>query len=135
MGLKQAADGLYAYVGASATGATNFLAAVSAGSFSVAEGMLAGTGLVVGTSAVQLSSSSDFGQYSGTRAGKASFAAYASLVNNIANWQDLGDGSYATLVPATTGFTISPLPELGSLALTLAGLGLVGVSARGRVAR
>ena len=135
-GLSKTADTVYAYQGTSANAPTSFLAAVSSGLFSAAEGPLAGTGLAVGLTAIQLSNSSDFGQYNGARAGQASFAGYRGLVNNVTNWQDLGNaatsGAYAGLVPNTTAFAVTPVPEPENLVLLLAGLGVMGFVVRRR---
>jgi PEP-CTERM motif len=137
-GLSQTADTVYAYQGTAANAPTAFLAAVSSGLFSASEGPLAGTGLAAGTTAIQLSSSSDFGQYTGPRSGLTSFAAYLPLINNIANWQDLGNGTsgqYASLAPDTTAFTVAAVPEPESIALMLAGLGVMGAVVRRRRVR
>jgi hypothetical protein len=129
-GLSKTADTVYAYQGSSANAPASFLAAVSSGLFSATEGPLAGTGLTVGLTAIQLSNSADFGQYTGARIGQTSFAGYLGLVNNVANWQDLGNaapsGAYAGLVPNTTAFAVTPVPEPENVALLLAGLGVMG---------
>ncbi len=126
-GFSQTEDTLYAYLGTSATTPSTFLAAISSSTYgSAAGGSLAGTGLSVGTGAVQLAFGSDFAQYTGPRSGLGAYADYKTLVSNIANWQDLGDGSYAATVPDTTAFTVSAVPEPGSVALMLAGMATLG---------
>jgi MYXO-CTERM domain-containing protein len=132
-GLSQSEDTVYAYQGSSATAPTSFLAAISTSTYGTAAGgSLAATGLTVGASAVQVGFGSDFAQYNGARSGQENFAAYKPLVANVANWQDLGDGSFATTVPDATAFTVSPVPEADMWAMLLAGLGLIGFIGRRR---
>ncbi|WP_084227145.1 choice-of-anchor I family protein [Nostoc sp. KVJ20] len=102
-GLAASDETLYAYLGTSATAPTTFLAGVSS------EGTtnLTPAGLSNGVNAIALSNDSDYGVYNGSRSGQASFANYKPLVNNIANWFDGGDGSYAATVPDTTNFAIA----------------------------
>ncbi len=130
-GMSQTEDTVYAYLGGSATAPTTFLAAISSGVFGTASaGSLAGTGLSIGSGAVQLSAASDFAEYNGARSGQATFAGYKPLVSNVANWNDLGDGVFAANVPNTTAFTISPVPEPETFAMLLVGLGMVGAMVR-----
>lgn len=128
--LSASAETIYAYEGSSADVPTTFLAAISSGAFSVAEGQLFNTGLSVGFNATQLSTGSDYAEYNGARSGLPLFAAYLPLVSNVANWNDLGDGCYAASVPNTTAFSVSAIPEPAPVALLLAGLGVIGASAR-----
>lgn len=132
-GISQTEDTIYAYLGSSATAPTTFLAAISNGVFgSATAGSLAGTGLSIGSGAVQLSAASDFAEYTGARSGQATFADYKPLVSNVANWNDLGDGLFSANAPDTTAFAITPVPEPETFAMLLAGLGLLGAIVRRR---
>ena len=132
-GFSQTEDTLYAYLGSSPINPTTFLAAVSSSTFgSVAGGSLANTGLSVGAGAVPLQFGSDFAQYSGSRNDQAGFAGYKTLVSDVAQWTDLGNGSYASTVLDTTAFSITALREPETYALMLAGLAAVGLMARRR---
>ncbi|HEY9193215.1 MAG TPA: PEP-CTERM sorting domain-containing protein [Methyloversatilis sp.] len=132
-GISATADTVYAYQGSSASSATTFLTAISTGSFSTAEGSLVNTGLVAGVNAVQLKAASDYAEYAGVRSGQTTFAAYKTLVANAANWNDLGDGSFAGKVPDVTAFAVTAVPEPSSEAMLLAGLGMLGLIARRRM--
>jgi hypothetical protein len=132
-GLSQSEDSVYAYLGSDASTPTAFLAAISTTAFGTAgAGFLTGTGLSLGNGAVQLgiASGGDFAEYAGTRNTLLTIAGYKPLVFDIANWNNPGDGTFATTPP-----NLSPLvavPEPGTYAMMFAGLMMVGFMAARR---
>lgn len=131
MGLSAKNETIYAYLGTDEANPTTFLAAISnASDITGSKGGLTNTGLVKGVSAIELTSSTDFGEYTGVRAGKANFAEYKALVGNVANWNMVVGGSQASQVPNTTAFTVAAVPEPQTYAMLLAGLSVMGASAR-----
>jgi hypothetical protein len=123
-GLNATAETLYAYLGTDVNTPTTFLAAVTTlGN----DSEITPAGLAGGSTGVVLTASTDYAQYIGPRSGLASFAAYAPLVNNPANWSILVGGSQEFAVPDTMAFSVVPVPAaawlLGSSFLALAGLG------------
>ncbi|GGE17238.1 hypothetical protein GCM10011529_24690 [Polymorphobacter glacialis] len=116
-GLGSDGEIVYAYVGA-AFAPTTFLAAVANDGFAVSGGTLAGTGLVVGQTAIDLGNGGtnpgeDVAMFNGARDGATTFAGYLAAINNPANWltQDgTGDQSLDGIGPdlpfSLSGFTI-----------------------------
>ena len=131
-GISTSADTIYAYLGTSATAPTTFLTAIS----NATDGSLVGTGLTEGTNAIRLNSiatttTPDYAEYNGVRAGETSFDGYKAKVNNLANWTvDATNGTYTTMIPDTTAFSVTAVPEPKNYAMFLAGLGLMGLIAR-----
>lgn len=112
-GLSTTADIIYAFIGTAVDAPTLVLAAISSGEAVAPGDPVTNAGLTVGVNAIVLSSSADFGEYTGTRTGRIGFSAYRSLVNNVANWNvDVTNGSYATTIPNTSAFTVSPVVDL-----------------------
>lgn len=115
-GLGSDGEAVYAYIGAPFA-PTAFLAAIANDGFAISGGTLAGTGLVVGATAIDLSNGGanpgeDVAVFNGLRTGQASFAAYAAVINNPANWltQDGSgdqsiDGNAPDLPFSTAAFT------------------------------
>jgi hypothetical protein len=91
-GFAAGGDTIYLYLAEAATPTqpTAFLTAMTALGFtSVANGLLTGTGLTAGSTALDLSGvdlGADIGAYNGARSGQASFAGYASVINTPGNW-------------------------------------------------
>ncbi|MCC5609175.1 hypothetical protein LC612_20895 [Nostoc sp. CHAB 5834] len=104
LGLNTTDETVYAFLGNSATAPTTILTAVSS---EANNNSLTTVGLTDGVNAIKLTSSTDYGQYTGSRSGQASFVNYKALVNNSANWIiDIG-GDGATIVPNTTNLAIA----------------------------
>ncbi len=107
-GLSTTADILYAFIGTSAAAPTNILTAISSGDTVTPGDVFTNAGLTIGTNAISIRNSADYGEYSGSRTGQSNFAAYKSLVFNVANWTvDQIDGIYTTTIPNTTAFTLA----------------------------
>ena len=107
-GLSGSGDIVYAFLGSSAASPTKILTAVSSGDTVTPGDPITNAGLTVGTNAILLRTSADYGEYTGSRTGQSSFANYKSSVFNVANWTvDQTDGIYANTVPNTTNFTIT----------------------------
>ncbi|BAY96350.1 5'-nucleotidase/2',3'-cyclic phosphodiesterase [Tolypothrix tenuis PCC 7101] len=118
-GIANSTEVVYAYVG-TPTIPTAFLTAIGNNTLTGSSGgggTLDGTGLIVGTNAIELASKdadADIAIYNGTRSGESSFASYLPLINNPANWvtQDAtGDQSNDGVAPdlpfSTSGFTVT----------------------------
>ena len=131
LGLSATAETIYAFLGTSATAVTTMLTAVSS---EANTNSLTTVGLTAGTNAVKLTSSADYAGYTGARSGEMAFAAYAPLVNNGANWAINVGGNGTSVLPDTTNFAITPVPEPETYALMLAGLAAIGMMARRRQA-
>ncbi len=114
-GLSTTSEIVYAYVGAAGV-PTAFLAAITNNGFTADGGTLSGTGLVAGTTAIDLSTvdvGADIGVFNGARNGQASYAGFLGQINNAANWltQDTAaDDSIDTIAPdlpfSVAGFTL-----------------------------
>lgn len=134
-GLNATTENIFAYLGTNGNTPTTFLAAISNGVYGSGSGSslissLAGTGLTVGVNATQLTSSSDYAQYTGVRSGLTSFTSYKTLIANNANWSMIVGGDQELQVPNTTPFTIAAIPEPETYAMLLTGLGLLGFTSR-----
>lgn len=129
-GFSATGDTIFAYTADASGAPAGFIAALSSENFAGSD--LAGTGLVVGTSANAISASTDFGEYAGIRSGLATFGAYAALVNDAANWNALTTGDFALADPNLTPFTVAAVPEPQTYALLLTGLGLIGMRLHAR---
>ncbi len=116
-GLSGTSENVYAFLGTSVSAPTTFLTALASNTF-VAGGtgsVLTGTGLTVGTNAIEFAAvdaDTDIAAYIGSRTSQTSFSAYQTLINNPTNWvtQDAaGDQSIDTTAPdvpfATTAFS------------------------------
>jgi len=114
-GIAASDETIYAYQG-NATSPT-FITAIASGGFSTANGVLTGTGLTVGTNAIDfltVDDDVDIAAYNGTRTGQSAFNSYLSLINNPANWQTqdaTGDQSIDGIPPdvpfSSTAFAIA----------------------------
>ena len=134
IGISSSGETIFAFQGASNT-PTTFLAAIGSDANGI-ENTIAGTGLTVGTTAIELVAGSitdgpDGGQYTGPRGNQTAFANYLTLVNDPANWTIVqggsGDQSGEVLPFDTTAFVI---PEPATAGLV--GLGLIAVLGRRR---
>lgn len=129
LGFAKSDETVYAFLGSSGTAPTTFLTAITT-ELNSAPANLTNAGLTVGVNAIALVNDADFGEYTGVRAGNASFASYASLVNNAANWNDVASGEFTGNVLNNAAFSVTAVPEASTYAMMLAGLGLVGFMAR-----
>lgn len=133
-GIANDKETVYAYLGSVATSPTTFLTAITNGKFTE-HGSLTNTGLIAGVNAIELtskagaSSEPDYAEYNGARDGLNNFADYKALVVNVANWNvdTVNNSRSAEVVPNTTNFSVSAVPEADSLAMFLGGLGLLAL--------
>ncbi|HEV7659769.1 MAG TPA: Calx-beta domain-containing protein [Allosphingosinicella sp.] len=122
--LSGTTESVYAYTGTSAV--PTFLAALGISGFTGATttGLLTNTGLTLGATAIDIGvidAGADIAAYDAARSGQLSFAAYASIINNTANWvtQDAAgsqanDGTNPDTPFSAVAFTLA---SPGSLAI------------------
>ncbi len=102
-GIGGSDETIYAYQGSFNT--PTFLTAFASGGYSAANGVLTGTGLTEGTTAVNFVSTDDdvdIAAYNGSRSNQTSFSAYSTQINTPSNWitQDAsGDQSIDATAP------------------------------------
>ena len=130
LGFAKSNETVYVYLG-SATSITTALTGLTTENDSAPQN-ITNAGLTIGTNAIALVNDADFGEYTGVRAGNSSFASYASLVNDAANWNDVASGEFTGNVLNNTAFSVTAVPEASTYGMMLAGLGLVGFMARRR---
>ena len=133
-GLSATAETVYAFLGTSGASGSVVSTMLTAVSSEANNASLTIVGLNPGVDAVKLTSSADFAGYTGARSGEAAFSAYASLVNNAANWSINVGGNGATVVPDATHFSVSAVPVPAALPLLVSALGFVAAAARRRTA-
>lgn len=129
-GFSATGDTLYAYVGDASAAPVAFITALSSENF--AGSNLSGTGLTAGINALAITPSTDFGEYTGTRAGLSSIGDYRALVNDATLWGTQTTGDFSTLAPNLNAFSVAAVPEPETYALLLTGLGLVTMRLRQR---
>ena len=79
-------EGLYAYTGVDANTPTTFLTAMFNGTADGSGSTLTGTGLTLGSNAIEFGNNHDIFEYTGDRGNESSFSGYLGLVNNASNW-------------------------------------------------
>ena len=129
LGLSASGDTFYAYLGTGALAPTTFLTALTSEATTT---NVTNAGLTVGTNAIALVSSADFGEYTAARSGATTFADYKPALFDNTNWNDVATGDFSASVPNTTAFTLSPIPEPQTYAMMLAGLMAMGFVASRR---
>ena len=124
-GLGASNEAVYAYLGATwDTAAPVFLSAIANSGFtSASTGLLTGTGLTAGSTAVAFTLGQDVLAYNGDRASQVGFAAYGPLVADTANWlteDGAGDQHNNGIGPDVpfnaTAFAVVPEPSSALLA-------------------
>ena len=110
-GISRNGDAVFAFLGTGLRQPTTFLAAIT--NISTGFGTLSGTGLIRGLTAIELTNTTDIGQYNGPRSG-IDKNGYLGNLNNMALWQlqdtpndDFNDGIAPDLPFNNSGFTFS----------------------------
>lgn len=123
---------LFAFTGVDASTASAFVSVIANDFVGTSvDNTLSGTGLTFGVNAIDFANDLDVYRYNGPRSGETSFAAYASLIYNTANWTTAdgsGDQSGNVAWGDATVFTTVAVPE-PSTAAALAGLAVLGLVA------
>lgn len=131
LGFAKSNETVYAFLGSDGATPTTFITALSTEA-DVAPANITNAGLTLGVNAVALVPDADFGEYTGARSGQTNFAAYGALVNDAANWNDVGSGEFTGATLDATAFSVTAVPEPTTTAMLLAGLVAVGAAARRR---
>ncbi len=112
-GLSTGAEIVYAFIGASADAPSLILAAVSSGDAVSPGDPITNAGLTIGVNALVIRTSADYGEYTGARAGRLTYVAYRSFINDVTKWTvDETNSDYAATVPNTTAFTTNATIDL-----------------------
>jgi 2',3'-cyclic-nucleotide 2'-phosphodiesterase (5'-nucleotidase family) len=114
-------ESIYAYQGISTSSPSTFLAFIANHNDGTPDS-IANTGLTSGTTAVFLTNSADFADYSGSRFSETAFSGYLTLIGDVATkWTVDVDGAGALVAPASTAFTLfSPGSATVDIAATVA---------------